>query len=67
MPESRKKVNPRRDTPKGAPKDGPRDGPVPQDDADECETNDGMPSGGKRKPKCHEGYPEQQPTDTDAG
>ncbi len=56
MPESTKK-NPREPAPKGK--------PVQQDD--ECETNDGKPSSGPRKPKCHEGYPEQQPTDKDAG
>lgn len=41
--------------------------PTPPADTDQCETNDGEPSSGPRKPKCHEGYPEQQPTDKDAG
>lgn len=59
MPESTKKKNPRKPAPKGK--------PVRQDDPDQCETNDGKPSSGPRKPKCNEGYPEQQPTDKDAG
>ncbi len=58
MPKSTKK-HPRKPAPKGK--------PVQQDDTDQCETNDGKPSSGPRKPKCHEGYPEQQPTDTEAG
>ena len=74
MPDSTTKDDPRnprksatKPAPKDASKDAPQGLPAPQDDADECETNDGNPSDGKRKPKCHEGYPEQQPTDIDQG
>jgi hypothetical protein len=74
MPEPNKKPMKEfagRTTPKGAAKPAqkpaPKSKPVPQDDGEQCETNDANPSSGPRKPKCHEGYPEQQPTDKDAG
>jgi hypothetical protein len=71
MPEPTKKQNPPKRAPNNAPQpsptDAPKGTPIPQDDADECDSNADMPSSGKRKPKCHEGYPEQQPSDSDAG
>lgn len=57
----------RESTKKNPREPAPNDKPVPQDDAEQCETNDGKPSSGPRKPDCPEGYPEQQPTDKDAG
>ena len=75
MPEPIQK-NPRKRAPTGVPesapdeasKDEPKGKPAPRDDdGEQCESNDGKPSDGPRKPKCHEGYPEQQPTDTDRG
>ncbi len=60
-------TEPQKGATKDAQKPAPKGKPVPQDDGEQCETNDGKPSSGPRKPKCHEGYPEQQPTDKDAG
>jgi hypothetical protein len=41
----------------------PKARPVPTESADQCKPNDGKPDSGPRKPKCREGYPEQQPPD----
>jgi hypothetical protein len=52
------KWNPKETAPKGK--------PALQDETEQCDTNDGKPTSGPRKPKCREGYPEQQPTDKNA-